>query len=151
MSKVKELKRKQINKAAASYLCDQESGDFYDAYNVLLNVPEVDENDLAANYINVWQPLEMVSVKEMIELIESSVVEPKVPEFIQKIDWKLLSEQKGQLLETIEDLENEQTSSNQHKIDSLNGILNLLDSLEDYAVDEIGVDENTVFNFKSEE
>jgi hypothetical protein len=144
MSKVKELKRKQINKAAANYLCDQEEGDFYDAYNVLLNVPEEEENNPASIYITVWQPLETISVKEMIDLIDSSIEnEPKVPEFIKKIDWKLLREQKNSLLHIID------TDWNKLEIlpDSLQGIVNLIDSIQDYAVDTALIaDEEEVFD-----
>lgn len=55
------------------------------------------------------------------------------PEFIKKIDWGLLREQKDWLL-------------NQHISDEAVGLLELIDNLQDYAVDELGIDENIVFN-----
>lgn len=62
------------------------------------------------------------------------------PEFIQKIDWELLRVQKRVIIElsamgcfTTEDY------------DAFEGLLNLLDALQDYAVDEMGMKDEDVF------
>lgn len=61
------------------------------------------------------------------------------PEFIAKIDWELLREQKKNLINACKRCYN------------LNGILYLIDELQDYAVDVMGIDEDTVFNLKEDE
>ena len=61
----------------------------------------------------------------------------------EKIDWKLLHKQKKNLLKLI----NDKKTSIKEK-EHLEGILNLLDSIQDYAVDTLGIEEKTVFNLK---
>jgi hypothetical protein len=150
MGNVKELQRKKINKAAASYLCDQPSGDLYDAYNELCSVSEEGNGDRIANlYVVVWQPLENMSVDEMIELIEAGVDdEPEVPAFIQNMNWELLKQQKQGLLAAIL---HAQTAGNDEWTDQLTGILHTIDALQDYVVDVLGMDENLVFTLTPEE
>jgi hypothetical protein len=64
-----------------------------------------------------------------------------VPEFIQNMDWKLLREQKETILTIVK----------WNKIPLLNenleGIISLLDSVQDYAVDVAGYSETDVFLF----
>jgi hypothetical protein len=57
------------------------------------------------------------------------------PEFINKIDWKLLQQQKAWLLYKDEEY--------------ADGIINIIDSIQDYAVDELGIDEDLVFGAES--
>lgn len=54
------------------------------------------------------------------------------PEFIKNIDWELLREQKEWLLN--------------NGSDEAMGIAHLIDAIQDYAADELGIDENIVFN-----
>ncbi len=56
-------------------------------------------------------------------------------EFFKRIDWKLLREQKSYLLNLSE------TSPS----DDLDGVVTLIDDLQDYAVDMLGFPEDTVF------
>lgn len=70
----------------------------------------------------------------------------KTPYFIEKIDWSELRNQKKLLLETI----NNDYVSPKHK-EALEGILALIDAAQDYAVDEIGLNSNDVFDFELEE
>jgi len=143
MNKKLKLSRKLVNKAAAAYLCDQEEGDLYDAYLKLQEAQALnDGSQFASDYVNIWQPLEDMSVDMVLELIDASIEnlqELSIPKFIQKMDWKLLREQKTQLLE---DAEN-------NNLDCY-GIISVLDALQDYAVDECGIDEDLVFNLNSE-
>jgi len=141
-------KRRQITRGAAPYLCDQEDGDLYDAYVKLLEASEKGDGDnQAADFVTVWQPLEnSVSVDEMIRLIEDGI-EPVVPEVLLKIDWSELRAQKTSLIEIIAELEKKKDI----RFEELDGILNLVDSLQDYAVDEMGVPEMSVFDFEDEE
>ncbi len=152
MGKGKNLKpedkyRKQINKAAETYLSDQDEGDLYDAYWKLLEASDDgNDNDLASDFVNVWQSLENnTSVAKMIQLIEDGIVEPEMPEVLKDIDWALLKEQKKSLLKVIEDCDNVPV------LEHLEGILVLIDSIQDEAVDNFGVDENLVFDLHDED
>ena len=62
------------------------------------------------------------------------------PDFIQKIDWKLLRNQKHDLLKVI----NNDSVIPKEK-ESLEGILHLLDAVQDYGVDICGLSERKVF------
>ncbi len=68
---------------------------------------------------------------------------PTRPRFITRIDWVALKAQKQDLLAVI-------TTAEGSKRDSLNGILHLIDSLQDYAVDVMGIDEREVFHLIDE-
>jgi hypothetical protein len=70
----------------------------------------------------------------------------KTPYFIEKIDWSELRNQKTLLLETI----NNKAVSPMHK-EALEGILNTLDALQDYAVDEMDIDPMHVFDYEQED
>lgn len=65
---------------------------------------------------------------------------------LNQIDWSLLRNQKTLLLETI----NNNAVSPMHK-KALEGILHLIDAVQDYAVDEMGISEMHVFDFEQEE
>jgi len=154
MGKVKEAialkeelkKRKQINKAASTYLCDQDEGDLYDAYVKLLEESDKGNGDnRAADFVTVWQPLEnSVSVDEMTHMIEDSI-DSEMPELYKGIDWDLLKQQKKSLLKVIEDCDNVPV------LEHLEGILVLIDEIQDDAVDNFGVDENLVFDLTEDE
>lgn len=72
--------------------------------------------------------------------------ENNAPEFITKIDFTTLRNQKATLLNVIDGLEKCNANT-----DDLNGILYLLDALQDYAVDVLGIPETHVFDFELEE
>jgi hypothetical protein len=142
----KDSRRKQINRAAGSYLCDQDEGDCCDAYALLLEESDKGNGDKrAADFVTVWQPLEnSVSVDEMIRLIEDGI-DNEMPKVLGGIDWELLKQQKKSLLKVIEDCDNVPV------LEHLEGILVLIDALQDAAVDEYGVEEKTVFDLHGDE
>ena len=70
----------------------------------------------------------------------------ETPEIIKKIDWTDLRTQKTLLLQTI----NNDAVSPEHK-EGLEGILALIDALQDYAVDVMDVDPMHVFDFEEED
>ena len=152
MGKVKELKaealrRKQINKAAATYLSDQDEGDLYDAYLELLRQSDMgNDNSYAADFIEVWEPLQDFSVAKMIQIIEDSIETPIIPEFITGVDWTMLKGQKRILLEVIN-----KDELNPEEKEGLEGILSLIDSLQDAAVDIYGLKEDLVFDLHPDE
>jgi len=76
-------------------------------------------------------------------------------ETIEKIDWSELRNQKRTLLETIEFIRNEDKFDPQvdteEIVNNLTGLLHLIDSLQDYAVDEMGIESMHVYDFENEE
>ena len=75
--------------------------------------------------------------------------EKNFPDVLKKIDWTTLRTQKATLLKVIDFCGgNPETAK---FINDLDGILNLIDALQDYAVDEMGVPEMHVFDFELEE
>ena len=69
----------------------------------------------------------------------------EMPELYKDIDWALLKEQKKSLLKVIEDCDNVPV------LEHLEGILVLIDEIQDDAVDNFGVDEDLVFDLHDEE
>jgi hypothetical protein len=134
----KDLRQIEIERAAGNFLCEQPEGSLFGAY--LLLVEELEKGngkDLAANHTSVWEKVDNMTVEDIVEAIENAVVEIKsAPEFLAKMDWKLLRKQKLLLLATI----NNDAVDPEHK-EGLEGILNMIDSMQDYAVDELGIDE----------
>ncbi len=61
-------------------------------------------------------------------------------EFLSKISWELLKIQKGHLLELRD------TTENTEYYISLSGIINMIDYMQDYAVDSLGIEESVVFD-----
>lgn len=133
----KDKRQIQIERAAGNFLCEQPEGSLFGAY--LLLVEELEKGngkDLAANHVTVWEKLDGISVEDLVNAIEVAVTESEVPEFLAKMDWKLLRKQKLILLNTI----NNDAVDPEHK-EGLEGILNMIDSIQDYAVDDLGINE----------
>lgn len=158
MGKVKNLQEKRIEESAGHYLSDQPEGTLYGAYQELKDVQEEGNGTACANnYVVVWQPLENMSVDEIVDLIEAGIddEEPEVPAFIQNIDWSELRNQKRTLLETIEFIRNEDKFDPQvdteEIINNLTGILHTIDAIQDYAVDIMDISAIHIFDFELEE
>jgi hypothetical protein len=65
-------------------------------------------------------------------------------EFIEKIDFDLLKKQKSKLFDIMRDTDNIET------IDLLEGLIILINNVQDIAVDEYGYNENEVFDLDNE-
>lgn len=149
MAQVKQHERELINQAASHYLSDQEEGDLYDAYQKLEKASKEGQGDKSAmDYVLVWQPLENKTVDEILDYITvihegSKTTYEDNDNPIKKIDFTELRNQKRLLLETI----NNDAVSPEHK-EGLEGILNLIDNVQDYAVDVLGWDEKIVFDIE---
>lgn len=65
-------------------------------------------------------------------------------EFIEKIDFDLLKKQKSKLFDIIRD------SDNVEQVEALEGIINLINKIQDIAVDEYNYNENEVFDLNNE-
>lgn len=63
---------------------------------------------------------------------------------IKNIDFDLLKKQKAYLLNL-----STQTNVETDEYSYISGLLNLLDSIQDYAVDELGFDEDKVFQLEN--
>lgn len=61
-------------------------------------------------------------------------------EFIEKIDFDLLKKQKSKLFDIMRDTDNVET------VELLEGLIILIDCIQDIAVDDFGHDENEVFD-----
>lgn len=69
------------------------------------------------------------------------------PEFIKNIDWKLLRKQKKLCLKFIA-----RGYELGHKTpDAVQGLIHLVDAIQDFACDEMGLSEEEVFNLTSNE
>ena len=64
------------------------------------------------------------------------------PTPIDKIDWPLLRTQKRALIELLDGF-----GVGHYPHDDLAGLIALIDGLQDYAVDELGIPEHDVFMF----
>jgi Na+/phosphate symporter len=71
-------------------------------------------------------------------------------ELLEKTDFEKLKDQKMKLLGMIEDYESSPELAKQETAKEMVGLVNFIDSVQDYAVDVMGKDENKVFNFEEE-
>ena len=69
----------------------------------------------------------------------------RMGQFINKMDFKLLKQQKTTLIKIQAKLEKPNPKFTQKEWDTLEGIINLVDSIQDIAVDEYGVSQRKVF------
>lgn len=75
------------------------------------------------------------------DLIMGTMNIKEIPQFINDIDWDLLKQQKLSLLYIV----NNNTLINNVISEDVNGIVHLIDSIQDYAVDVVGIDDDIVF------
>ena len=157
MGQVKEVTRNLIIESAGHYLTEQEEGDLFSAYEALKEAEDAGNGDAPANnYVDVWGPLEYKSVNEILDLIDAGVGTLETTMLgitelspLGQIDWKELRKQKHSLLQAMVKLENRDVEDS--LIPDLDGILHLIDSLQDYAVDVMGENEDDVMLFSKEE
>jgi len=57
------------------------------------------------------------------------------------IDFTVLKEQKAELLKIMSE------TKSQKQFENLEGIVNLIDGIQDHAVEELGIDENLIYDF----
>lgn len=66
----------------------------------------------------------------------------------ENMDWELLRQQKMTLLHMLEPYQNILLTD--EEFEDLQGILHLIDAVQDHAVDVLGLDENIVFNLTND-
>ena len=83
------------------------------------------------------------------------------PDFIQGIDWEMLKMQKSDLLNSIEDFKTDAKNAASYggderlakryerQVNSITGIIHLIDALQDYVVDFCELPEEKVFDLNS--
>jgi len=82
------------------------------------------------------------------KLIGGGVIPPPVfPEFIKNIDWKLLREQKYLCLQFIE----AGYEMGRKVPDAVQGLIHLVDAIQDYATDVMGLTDKEVFDLTPED
>ena len=83
-------------------------------------------------------------------LSEKENVQPDTtPKLVSLIDFSLLRTQKKTLIEIIDDMEKRGVEPD--KLIDLDGILNLIDSIQDFATDVMGLNPIDIFDFELEE
>jgi hypothetical protein len=75
----------------------------------------------------------------------------KFPEFLTKIDFTMLRDQKATLLGLTNIKLLNYPLLSKRAIDDLDGILMIIDAIQDYACDEMGIPEMLVYDFEKEE
>ena len=80
------------------------------------------------------------NIETKIFIIDPESAAEKALSLLEKIDWALLKKQKAYLV----------SMSSHTKNDEREGLLNLIDSIQDFAVDTLGIDENEVFDLNQE-
>jgi hypothetical protein len=66
---------------------------------------------------------------------------------IGNVDWKKLREQKDILISMIQDWGESDDPDQRRDAEEVEGILNLIDRIQDDAVDRLGISSTEVFNF----
>lgn len=78
----------------------------------------------------------------------------KAKKLIKSIDWSELRTQKTTLFEIAREYRKDYPDSAttvKEKLEDIEGLISLIDNLQDYAVDELSINEIHVFDFEVEE
>lgn len=67
------LEEKKIVLVAGHYLSYESDEGVLDAYKTLLNMEEKHADEFASDYVSMWGPLETLSVKYVLEVIEAGL------------------------------------------------------------------------------
>jgi hypothetical protein len=147
MRQVKEHEKRLIVKSAGQFLSydeDFEADKIYDAYCKLIELRDNDKSDeLASDYVPVWEQFENETVFTLLSIISNAMKEVTSYNPIDHLDWEALREQKEVLQSIKHSLSVEET-------DAIEGLLNLIDSIQDYGLDVLGYDEDIVLNLPKE-
>jgi len=98
----------------------------------------------ANSYTDSLNSVPAMTLEDFIEAIKSIH-----SEFLQKIDWILLRQQKTSLIRIIEDRK-ANPKLGHFLTGDLQGILHLIDAIQDYAVDVMGLTDKEVFNLSED-
>ena len=82
---------------------------------------------------------------------ENVQLSDETPKLVSLIDFSMLRTQKKTLIEIIDDMEKKNAEYYKNDVTNLDGILNLIDCIQDFAVDVVGLNPIDVFDFELEE
>jgi hypothetical protein len=136
------MKKRIIELIAGNYL----SGDVENYYDAYLKLKSAPSGNFATNHVTVWEQVEDWTVEALLDAIEgqASQVEVLIKNILNetpigKIDFPQLREQKKSLVVMIDHVDGGSELEG-----NLTGILHLIDSIQDYAVDVMGKNEEDV-------
>lgn len=92
--------------------------------------------------------------REWKEICDIGFEGPTVKEFLKSsspfymfnIDWEMLKQQKETFMRMFS-----MFAISESEWEDYSGLLHLIDAIQDYAVDVLGIDENVVFNLENDE
>jgi hypothetical protein len=90
-----------------------------------------------------------LSEKDNVQVV--TIQPDQTPKLVSLIDFSLLRTQKKTLIEIIDDMEKKNAEYYKNDLSDLNGILNLIDCIQDFAVDVMEMNPINVFDFEVEE
>lgn len=111
----------------------------------------------ASEYRTFIVELELLERNVQNENVQDNMNSPIVPLsdqtplLISRIDFSTLRTQKKTLIEIIDDMEKKNIEYYKDDVSNLNGILNLIDSIQDFAVDVVGLNPIDIYDFELEE
>lgn len=91
------------------------------------------------------------ALEELSNGIEMPEVEQDVRFDCSKIDWEKLKKQKSIFLNMLSDWGEADDEDQRKDAQEAQGLLNLIDAIQDHAVDVIGLPEKKVFNLSDDE
>ena len=143
------MRKTIINLVAGHYLSARDDGDYYPQYLKLKELVKKDKTNnalLVANEVDVWGEVDhwtidvfLGTIDEQVEELETLIKNVLSQSPIGKIDFPQLREQKKSLVDMIDHVDGGSDLEG-----NLTGILHLIDSIQDFAVDVMGKDENDV-------
>jgi hypothetical protein len=113
------------------------------------------ENDIKKGVRLTTKASEYRTIIAELECLERNVqtvnvqLTDQTPQLISRIDFSTLRTQKKTLIEIIDDMEKRGVES--ERVRDLDGILNLIDCIQDFATDVMGLNPIDVYDFELEE
>ena len=151
------MKEKIFNLIAGNYFSGTEEGNYYAEYLRLKALIEEDKSNralLACYEADVWELIDDWVVGTLVDTIEDQVrdIESLIKNVLNEspiggIDFTQLKEQKRSLIDIIHFND---VGGESELINNLTGILHLIDSIQDYAVDTMGEKQSDVFDIEEE-
>lgn len=108
------------------------------------HTPQLDLVDDNPTYEHVDETVTLLKVTEE-STNNSVIVDNTAHQLIERIDWTKLSEQKDILVRMIQGWGEADDDTQKEEGKIAGGLLSLLDTIQDHAVDVMGVKENIVF------
>ena len=131
---------------------DLETGDVQDLYPFHMDV--IDGIELTdGRTVSEIRFCQESNVPESMKTVQGKILRlsDETPKLVSLIDFSTLRTQKRTLIEIIDDMEKKNAEYYKNDVTNLDGILNLIDCIQDFAVDVVGLNPIDVFDFELEE